>query len=262
MILRRVIAHFRKQEWTAIALDFLIVVVGVFIGIQVANWNDAQADKRLGRAYTMRLTADLEKDHGARRGLAAYYKAVLESVERSNALLADPGSDPTELLVNAYRASEINYVPPTRATWDEIVSSGDTGLLPEAAIRSGVADYFADDSARSVLDSLVDAVYRHRVRTIIPLELQKAMRAGCSDVRNEAQEIVGFMPDCALDVDPEMIAATAAALRADPAVREELRYQYSEVFSAHANISGEVVLLERALAALAGEESKGPGNAP
>jgi len=28
MILRRVIEHFRKQEWTAIAIDFLIVVVG------------------------------------------------------------------------------------------------------------------------------------------------------------------------------------------------------------------------------------------
>ncbi|MEX0644258.1 MAG: hypothetical protein WD076_03050 [Parvularculaceae bacterium] len=39
MSLRRVIAHFRKQEWTAIALDFLIVVVGVFVGLQVTNWN-------------------------------------------------------------------------------------------------------------------------------------------------------------------------------------------------------------------------------
>ena len=33
MILRRVIAHFRKQEWTAIALDFIIVVLGVFVGM-------------------------------------------------------------------------------------------------------------------------------------------------------------------------------------------------------------------------------------
>lgn len=40
MILRRVIAHFRNQEWTAIALDFVIVVVGVFVGIQVSNWNE------------------------------------------------------------------------------------------------------------------------------------------------------------------------------------------------------------------------------
>ena len=35
MILRRIIAHWRKQEWTAIGIDFLIVVVGVFLGLQV-----------------------------------------------------------------------------------------------------------------------------------------------------------------------------------------------------------------------------------
>ena len=49
MILRRVSAHFRKQEWTAIALDFVIVVAGVFIGLQVANWNAVrQAEQELG----------------------------------------------------------------------------------------------------------------------------------------------------------------------------------------------------------------------
>ena len=31
MILRRIIAHFRKQEWTAIGIDFVIVVVGVYL---------------------------------------------------------------------------------------------------------------------------------------------------------------------------------------------------------------------------------------
>jgi hypothetical protein len=41
MILRRIIQHFRNQEWTAIGIDFLIVVIGVFVGIQVANWNQA-----------------------------------------------------------------------------------------------------------------------------------------------------------------------------------------------------------------------------
>jgi len=46
MILRRVITHFRKQEWTAIALDFLIVVLGVFVGLQVSNWSEARADRR------------------------------------------------------------------------------------------------------------------------------------------------------------------------------------------------------------------------
>jgi len=250
MILRRVIGHFRRQEWTAIAIDFVIVVVGVFVGIQVANWNEREADKRLGRAYAERLTSDLGKDLVARRALADYYGAVLESVERTNALLADSRSDAQELVVSAYRASEINYAPQTRATWDEIVSSGDTGLLPRAALEAGVTDYYAGDTARLVFDSVSDSAYRHRVRTIIPLDLQKALRTGCSDVRDDAQVIVGFMTACNLDIDPAVIEATAVALRNDAGIQSELRYQYSDVFSARANISGDVVFLERSLAAL------------
>ncbi len=58
MLLRRVIAPFRNQEWTAIALDFLILVVGVFIGIEVANWNDARVDEGRAQAYLERIVAD------------------------------------------------------------------------------------------------------------------------------------------------------------------------------------------------------------
>ncbi len=58
MILRRVIAHFRKQEWTAIFLDFVIVVVGVFVGIQVSNWNAARSDERTYQQSMERLAEE------------------------------------------------------------------------------------------------------------------------------------------------------------------------------------------------------------
>ena len=48
MLLRRIITHVKAQNWTAVALDFVIVVVGVFIGIQVANLNDARGERQLG----------------------------------------------------------------------------------------------------------------------------------------------------------------------------------------------------------------------
>jgi hypothetical protein len=261
MILRRVIAHFRRQEWTAIAIDFVIVVAGVFVGIQVANWNQREADQRRAQAYTERLAADLGNDLAARRALVAYYSAVLESVERTDALLADPASDPLQLVVSAYRASEINFAPQTRSTWDEIVSAGDLGLLPRV-VESGITDYYASDTVRLAFDAVSDSLYRHRVRTIIPLELQKALREGCSDVRDDAQQINGFMKDCRLDVGAGLIRDTAAALRADAGVQAELRYQFSEVFSARANISGDVVFLERALASLQGGQSSAAAAGP
>jgi hypothetical protein len=38
--LRRVTGHVQKQDWFAVGVDFAIVVVGVFVGIQVSNWID------------------------------------------------------------------------------------------------------------------------------------------------------------------------------------------------------------------------------
>ncbi len=62
MILRRVIAHVRKQEWTAIGIDFLIVVVGVFVGIQVANWNASRIERALEATYLSSLAEDIRSD--------------------------------------------------------------------------------------------------------------------------------------------------------------------------------------------------------
>ncbi len=39
MILRRIATAFRKQDWFTVAVETLIVVFGVFIGLQVNNWN-------------------------------------------------------------------------------------------------------------------------------------------------------------------------------------------------------------------------------
>ena len=59
MLLRRVIEHVKTQNWTAVALDFVIVVVGVFIGIQVANWNDARANRGIAAAHLSEIAEDL-----------------------------------------------------------------------------------------------------------------------------------------------------------------------------------------------------------
>lgn len=59
MLLRRVISHVRKQEWTAIGIDFLIVVLGVFIGMQVNTWNDERQARAGERRYLERLREDV-----------------------------------------------------------------------------------------------------------------------------------------------------------------------------------------------------------
>lgn len=64
MLLRRLTKHVESQNWLAVGIDFLIVVLGVFIGIQLGNWNDTRSDKReydlAVERYVIEAKANLE----------------------------------------------------------------------------------------------------------------------------------------------------------------------------------------------------------
>lgn len=50
MLLHRLIDHVKAQNWTAVALDFVIVVAGILIAFQVTEWNEDRAARaKLGR---------------------------------------------------------------------------------------------------------------------------------------------------------------------------------------------------------------------
>lgn len=256
MILRRVTANFRRQDWTAVAVELVVVVLGVFIGVQASNWNQARADAQLGRDYARRLIQDLDVDLDGIRAQGAYYSAVLQSISKTDELLKEPAPDPRELVVNAYRASEIMYIPPVRATWDQIVSSGHLGLLPARAVESGLSKYFAFDTALDTYDTGRASDYRKTVREIIPLAMQIAMHKTCSDVRDAHGNITGFAEHCEFDADPAALRTVASALRGDPHVAASLNYQYSFATNATANLRIVQGNVEDALAALgAGPQS-------
>lgn len=45
MILRRLADAIRTQNWFTVVLEVAIVVVGIFIGLQVDDWNQRRVDK-------------------------------------------------------------------------------------------------------------------------------------------------------------------------------------------------------------------------
>jgi len=250
MILRRVIDHFRKQEWTAIAIDLVIVILGVFIGTQVSNWNTAQADKRRGADYAQRLAADISYDLVYRRAIMAYYNAVYESAESAVAMLSQPAPDPRALVVNAYRATEAAFAPQTRATWDEIVSSGEIGLLPRAAVENGLVSYFGANEAQTTYFGIRNSSLRARVRKTIPHVVQEAIREGCSDRRNAQGYIVGFAAECRLDISDAIMQQAADALKGDKELPGEFALYFSDLNTTRGPLRRELGFLESANAAL------------
>ncbi|HKI74005.1 MAG TPA: hypothetical protein VJ998_05155 [Pseudomonadales bacterium] len=258
MILSRTIEHLKQQHWTGVFIELVIVILGVFIGIQVSNWNQSREDARLGQDYVRRLTFDLKGDLVKAREQTVYYENVFQAVQHTAEVLKEQDSDPKDLVISAYRATEVIFRPPNLATWNQIVSSGHLELLPKGAIEGGLADYYAYNGTLDAYNQLKGARYRRLVRSIIPISIQKAIRAGCSDIRDSEGFAFRFMKQCKLDADPALVRSTAQALRNNPKVATALRFQYSLLASGVPNFKANVTVISKALAALGvhSDESK------
>lgn len=258
MLLRRITEHLRNQNWFAVAIDFVIVVAGVFLGIQVANWNDALAQERLGHQYQQRMIADLKSDLEIYQSSSSYYLEVLDNVRKADRLIGAEDPDPRELVIAAYRASEFMNNPHNRTTWERVVGSGHIDLLPQQALDDGLADYYRfnpnDDESLAFMQG---SSYRKLARSIIPLEIQLDIRENCSDVVDENNYVSGFVDTCELQSDAETLAEAAEALRTHPSIRAELRYQYSTVAMVDNNATGSIPVIRRLIALLEDEGDRG-----
>ena len=45
MVIRRILESLRSRNLSMFVVELLIVIVGVFIGLQVSNWNEARIDR-------------------------------------------------------------------------------------------------------------------------------------------------------------------------------------------------------------------------
>lgn len=100
MILRRVIQHVKKQEWTAIWIDLVIVVVGVFIGIQVANWNEERAAKIKYQLAVERVNAEARENIKILDSAKKDYSRINEVGEALDILLTCNTQPGNEVIVN------------------------------------------------------------------------------------------------------------------------------------------------------------------
>lgn len=58
MILKRLAEAFWEQDWIAVLLEVLIVVVGIFVGVQVNDWNEDRKVKHEEFVYLERIIED------------------------------------------------------------------------------------------------------------------------------------------------------------------------------------------------------------
>lgn len=146
MLLRRVTKHVKDQNWIAVGIDFAIVVIGVFIGLQVANWSETRAQNQRELIYLERLDAEFEIVGNRLNQTIATSELARDSI-RNLSQAHDQGEgafsngdtkSAVELLVGS-----VSAVVPARspAVFNELVSNGELSIIRSADLRTALYEF-------------------------------------------------------------------------------------------------------------------------
>lgn len=176
MILSRVIHHMKQQHWTAVFLDFLIVVVGVFIGLQVNNWNTVRQDRALEKQYLVRLRDDLQlslkKANINIDRMNVQTSLEDQMVQNLMACHLDP-SERGRFAAGVFLFGQFEPSPLVRSTIDELRSTGRLGLLHDVKLRQKLAETLQQDQ---IYDGVLQMIVSRATPGIVYLDQRTVIR--------------------------------------------------------------------------------------
>jgi len=241
MILRRLSQSLKEQNWTAIVIEFVLLVSGVFLGIQVSNWNADRELRKKSAIFTERLAADLRVEAWGYEYLIEYNKDVLANARRAlDALTGDHLLSDEQFVIAAYRATQYESQDRRRATYDELVSTGTIGLITDQKLRETAIYVYATTLIDQTMEEGTQSEYRLIFRKTLSAQVQQELQEKCGDRIIPPLDYAGLVHSldypCALDLPAERIRAAAQALRSREGLEPALRLRFADVQTVLANL--------------------------
>lgn len=220
MLLRRVIEHVGTQNWTAVALDFVIVVVGVFIGIQVSNWNESLAFQEREKVLLRALHGEVAQNLADARSKGDAFlvgaqsaRRVLNVIDQAEAPCTD---DCWSIVVDLMHASQWQQLMSSWSTYEELRREG----LPSDRRIIELVEKYRTYSHQVALVLSIQPRYRMLVRGLIPIDAQDAYWDQCYSLE-DAVEL--YLYPCSPPNDVAIDAAKIQGILADPEIARSLR---------------------------------------
>ena len=232
MLARRISRYVKEQNWFAVWLEVVIVFLGVFIGLQANNWNEARIARETTNIYYARLIDDLRAEVDIRVARIAYFQRTTHHGEAALRALDQPNIELGEqFLIDLYQASQTwNYVV-QRTTYDELLSGGIANAIPDVALRTRLANYYSG-MENSQATQQETTPFRNNLRRHIPHAVQSTIRKSCGDryefLDNNVAKI--SLPEiCDLNLDSQVVSEAIVALRSYVELEKDLTRHLGDV---------------------------------
>lgn len=154
MLLRRLMEHVKDQNWTVVWLDLVIVIIGVFMGIQVANWNDERRQRSMGVVILERLEADFVSIQAGASFRVERVESHIAAADKvmSQALAATLKDDLSGL---REKLTAIGHITPVSSspTLTQLVTNGEMSLIRSEPLRRALTEFEGTVSRHRIVNA-------------------------------------------------------------------------------------------------------------
>lgn len=142
MILRRFMKHVTEQNWFAVVLDVIVVITGIFLGMQVTEWNEDRKEQAQEVQYLDRMIDEADVAIASHQDyIIKHNVAISVGVELISALTDQSNcKDNDEKLIQ--QMMTMTSFPPPRlrlATIEELSQSGQMRFIRSEVVREAMA---------------------------------------------------------------------------------------------------------------------------
>lgn len=143
MIIKRMADAIHEQNWSTVIIEVLIVVVGIFLGLQVTEWGQERQNREQEKVYLERVAQDLDRDYANLQRDAEF--AAFRNQEAIYLLNSQDfkAIEPCRFIFSAFTSTFFNLPVMNRQTFDEMVSSGGLTLVTSNAVKDALGQYYA-----------------------------------------------------------------------------------------------------------------------
>ena len=244
MLLRRLTNNLKEQNWTAIVIEFVLLVVGVFLGIQVANWNEERVERERERLLLVELRGELV-DAIRQAGIK---REAFSQINRSGtAAIAfldagrGCGDDCWPVIVDFFHASQWQALTVDLPTYEEMRRNG----WPRQRSIVDAMEAYKRHALQVAIPMQFPPHYRGLVRGLIPLAIHEPYWTGCF-VLVDGEE--AYVESCPQGVPPAVSAAGVAAIVAHPDTHRTLTEWTGFMYGVTESLQSQSELARRALA--------------
>lgn len=231
MILRRLIDNVNEQNWFVVLLDVSVVMVGIFLGMQVTDWNDERKDNDLQRIYNERLIIDFKNEKKGAQARINYFNGTKTHGYKALTYLNQSSSHRIpmkEVLVAFMMASGRWENSSKQNTYDELINSGRIHLIADFDLRDVINQYYSDNTMRMIEFARMSS-YFITIRSIIPPDIQKVILNNCEKIEGVLQVTIYIKQPCQLNLNNETVLATIKLIEKHPTLQSELNYLLSQI---------------------------------